>query len=165
MTCRTSLTRTASSIAVLAALAAGPSAADVTGTQVWSDWKSYMAGFGYEMTGTETEGDGTLAVTDIAMTFEVPESGGNFVITLPSVTFTDNSDGTVSVELPEIMPMTFDLDPPEGEAVKGTINYAQTAPTLTVSGASAPTSSSARGKNGAAGLPSSDCRYVGSKPA
>lgn len=131
----------AARVGLIAALAAGvaapvasPVAADVTGPQVWADWQAYMRGFGYEMTGTESQSGGTLTVTDVSMTVDMPEGEGSFAITLPRLGFVDNSDGSVTVELPDLMPMTFDVNPPEGEPARGTVNYAQTAPAMVVTG-------------------------------
>lgn len=136
MTCRSFLTRTACPAALIAALSASPVAADLTGPQVWEDWKTYMRGFGYEMSGTESQSGGELAVSDVIMSVQFPEDAGSFEISLSSLTFVDNADGSVSVEMPTSMPMTFDVRPPEGEGepARGTLLYTQTNPTMVVSG-------------------------------
>jgi hypothetical protein len=134
MTCRTVLTRTASATALICALSAGPAAAELTGAQVWQDWKSYMNGFGSEVSGTESQTDGTLTISDVVMTMQMPDDEGRVRVTMPTLTFIDNPDGTVSVGLPQTMPMFLDMTPAEGEPLQATISYAQTEPVLVVAG-------------------------------
>ena len=134
MTCRQFLSRTASRTTLIAALAAGPVAAEVTGPEVWADWKSYMEGFGYEMSGSESQSGGVLSVSDMVIKMAQPETGDTVAISLSALTFTDNPDGSVTVDLPPTMPVNFDMNPPEGEAAKGTLTFAQTGPSMVVSG-------------------------------
>ncbi|MEP4195067.1 MAG: DUF2125 domain-containing protein [Aliishimia sp.] len=116
------------------ALSVGAAQADVTGAGVWGDWQEYMLGFGYSLSGNESQSGDTLNVSDIAMTIELPEDAGIFTMTIGDMSFLDNSNGTVTVGLPAVMPLTFDIAPDGGDPVKGTINYTQTAPVMIVSG-------------------------------
>lgn len=115
-------------------LFATPSFADITGAEVWADWKAYMEGFGYGVSATEATSGDTLTVTDLSMTAVIPEEDGSVTITFGSMTFTDQSDGTVSVGLPESMPITFEATNDGSGLASGTVLLTQTEPTMTVSG-------------------------------
>lgn len=130
MTLRTLLSSTSLSLLI----AGGPAFADVTGPDVWEDWKAYMRGFGYEMSGTETQSGDTLTINDIEMSYALPEGEGSFSIAMDSLALTTRDDGTVSVDLPATMPMSFDTRPSDGESASGTLLYTQDMPTMIVSG-------------------------------
>lgn len=87
--------------------------ADVTASDVWSDWSSYMAGFGYQMTGDETQSGDILSVENLTMTMEVPDGDDKAVIVVSQMgqlQFQENGDGTVSVVLPDVMPITVSVE-------------------------------------------------------
>ena len=130
MSFRFTMSLSALSLAVLS----GPSLADVTAAQAWDDWKSYMQGFGYEMSGTETVSGDTLTISDIVMAYDLPEDAGDLSITMGDFSFTDTGSGTVSVALPTEMPVAFDLTPKDGESAKGVVMITQTNPVMIVSG-------------------------------
>ncbi|SHH44425.1 DUF2125 domain-containing protein [Cognatishimia maritima] len=85
--------------------------ADVTAQQVWGDWKSYLEGFGYTVSATETTDSDTLLVSEVTMAFSVPEADGTFEITMPDMAFQNLGDGTVSIDMPGTSTMVI-----EGEA-------------------------------------------------
>ena len=81
--------------------------ADLSAQDVWSDWKSYMTGTGYEITATESQSGGTLTVSDLSMMMPIPdEENVTAAISMPEIKFTENGDGTVSILLPAEFPMT-----------------------------------------------------------
>ncbi len=123
---------TSSAFALMLSGSAG--LAEVTAQQVWTDWQAYMAGFGYDMTGTETVDGDTLNVADVNMVFDMPEDEGQFSMTMGNLSFTETGNGSVNVLLPAEMPINFSFSPPEGEAIAGTILYKQDAPVMVVSG-------------------------------
>ncbi|KUF11055.1 DUF2125 domain-containing protein [Pseudoponticoccus marisrubri] len=94
---------------------ASPSLADVTPQQVWDDLETYLEGFGYAVTGTESMAGDTLTVSDVVMSIEMPEADGTVEITMAQVTLTDRGDGTVSMTFPEVMPIAIAFDAEEGE--------------------------------------------------
>ncbi|MGB7319324.1 MAG: DUF2125 domain-containing protein [Planktotalea sp.] len=102
---------------------ASSAAADVTANDIWADWKSYLSGFGYSVDAQESMSGDTLTVTDLNMTVPMPEGTGSFAITLSSIDFVENGDGTVDVVFPEVMPMVFAGKGPEDELVKGSIEH------------------------------------------
>ncbi|MEP2716344.1 DUF2125 domain-containing protein [Pseudophaeobacter sp.] len=81
--------------------------ADVSAQDVWSDWKAYMTGTGYTVTGTESQSGNVLTVSDISMTMPLPEDEGSAGLTMPAIEFVENGDGTVNVMLPKEFPMAF----------------------------------------------------------
>ena len=114
---------TATSAVALSIFMTGSAAfADVTAEQVWTDWKDYMAGFGYEIEATENQSGGELVVSDITMTIDIPEEEGDVSITMGQLTFTENGDGTVSIAMPTEFPIVGSMGV-EGEAVDFSLDY------------------------------------------
>lgn len=94
------------SAAIITLLGSTATFADVTATEVWTDWHDYMAGFGYDVTSqVKTSGD-TVTVDDLAISMDLPDDGGAFKINIGTVIFKDQGDGTVAIMLPESMPFT-----------------------------------------------------------
>src|SRR6056297_1225684 len=83
--------------------------ADVTASDVWSAWTSYMAGFGYQVSGDESQSGNTLTVSDVTMSMEV-EDGDDSTVAMETMLGTfaliENGDGSVSMVLPEVVPVT-----------------------------------------------------------
>ena len=121
--------------ALLLGLSTLPAFADVTGAQVWADWKDYMQGFGYAITGTEAQSGDTLTVSDIVMSMTLPENEGDVQMSMGTLSFTDNADGTVSVNLPAQMPLSFNVSPMDQDgAARGTMLIEQVGQMMRVSG-------------------------------
>lgn len=100
------LARGTSAAAVLIISAQG-AFADVSAQDVWSDWKAYMTGTGYTVTGTESMSGNTLTVSDITMTMPIPEEDATGGFMMPEIKFVENGDGTVNMLLPKEFPMSF----------------------------------------------------------
>ena len=95
-----------SSAAAVLVISAQSAFADVSAQDVWSDWKSYMTGVGYTVTGTESQSGNTLTVSDIAMSFPIPdEEGATVSTTMSELKFVENGDGTVNILMPSDTPM------------------------------------------------------------
>lgn len=92
---------------------ATPAHADLTSAQVWNDWQSYLEGFGYSVTAEEDQSSDSLTVSDIRMSFPIPEEEMDLTITMSEMTFSDNGDGTVSVSFPPTVPLTIGADGPD----------------------------------------------------
>ena len=56
------------STAIVALMTGSAAYADITGQQVWTDWKDYMQTFGYAVTASEATSGDTLTISDITMT-------------------------------------------------------------------------------------------------
>jgi len=81
--------------------------ADLTPAQVWEDWRQYMEGFGYQVQATQKNANGNLTVDNMNLSFPIPDNGGTVSMTLGAIAFNQNSDGTVSIVMPDTMPMRF----------------------------------------------------------
>ena len=86
--------------------------ADVTPEDVWQAWQNASTAMGTVVTSESAVRDGdTLVVTNIA----VGDSMGTKV-TLETISFTDNGDGTVSVTLPDSFAVTMTVPATAGDA-------------------------------------------------
>ncbi len=108
--------------------------ADVTSRQVWDDWSGYIRGFGYEMQATENATSGGLEVRDIVMAFQIPEENMTITLKVPEMTFSDNSDGTVSLTLPPVLPLSIRAEGPDTEDGEAVLEYLTDDFKLTFSG-------------------------------
>ncbi|MEQ9260975.1 MAG: DUF2125 domain-containing protein [Roseovarius sp.] len=108
--------------------------ADVSAEQVWADWRAYMEAAGYEMTATETRDGDTLVITDAEMMMAIPEEDTTITMTMGEMSFTDNGDGTVSISIPNDLPIDVLVEGPDGEQADIGINYATKGLSITVSG-------------------------------
>lgn len=109
--------------------------ADLTTTDVWSDWRAYIEGMGYTVTATETADGDTLAVSDIAVASSENADVGQMKLSLGSLQFVSNGDGSVDVVMPSSMPMTVDI-PAQGvnPATQVEVIYTQSGQKMTASG-------------------------------
>lgn len=106
------------STALATVLLAQSAVADVSVNEVWGGWKDYMASYGYEVSATENVTSGGLTVSDLVMSMELPEEAGNLRIEFGQLDFADNGDGTVTISVPENLPIRFVTDS-ESETVDG----------------------------------------------
>lgn len=122
------------SAAACAVILGSPAVADVSAQQVWNDWKAFMTGFGYDVQSSESMSGDTLTVSDIAMTVVLPEDEGTVHLTFGELGFTNNDDGTVSVSMPESLPVTVTTDLDDAEDVVATLDYTSQGFVMTVGG-------------------------------
>ncbi|WP_406646521.1 DUF2125 domain-containing protein [Aliisedimentitalea scapharcae] len=108
--------------------------ADVSPQDVWSDWKSYLTGMGYDISAQESQSGGVLTVSDLSLGMQVPDAEGVVTMTMPQLVFTDNGDGSVNVTLPAEFPMLMSMRPDGEESVDIELNYAHADAVMTVSG-------------------------------
>jgi len=112
-----------------------PAYAEITPAEVWEDFKSYAAGLGYELTGTATGGGSALTVTDAVMVSALPDAEGSVSITLGTIALTDAGDA-VAVAFEPVMPIQFEMELDEGEAVVGVVEYRLSGLDMQVTGSS-----------------------------
>ncbi len=105
--------RSALALSVSAVLMASAAQADLTGADVWADWEGYLASAGYRVTATQTQTGDRLNVTGITLDLDLSEDEGALQIELGDLAFIENSDGTVSVDVPALMPMRLSGQSPE----------------------------------------------------
>ncbi|WP_056030224.1 DUF2125 domain-containing protein [Loktanella sp. 3ANDIMAR09] len=113
------MTRTQNLAPVLASalcLAGLPAFADVTPRQVWDNWQAIIdrSGSGAVTVGNLDEGADTLTATDVVYTFAGSDTTS--AVMVDRITLQDNGDGTVSVSLPDDIPVNVRTD--EGERIE-----------------------------------------------
>jgi len=131
----TSWKTTVTSAVALGIFSSGTAAfADVTAEDVWADWQDYMTSAGYTMDATETRSGGTISITDLSMTLEIPEEDTTVTVSMGGMDISDNGDGTVSISVAPNLPLDISVAGPEGEEADIGLNYATTALAMNVSG-------------------------------
>lgn len=106
-----SVAKTATCVAAL--VAGGAAQAQVTAQQVWDNWQQGMAiyGEGGFSVGSESVVGSSLTVTDLTLTMS--DDVSTVTSTIPSIVFTEQGDGTVSVMMSESYPITITGAPGE----------------------------------------------------
>ena len=115
------------------ALLAGPTMADVTAQEVWTDWQDLLARYGAEITTTgQTQSGGTLTVSGLAAAFSI--EGGDMSLNIGDISFAEQGDGTVLVTMPDTMPFDMSFTDPDGKTGKVGFTMGQPGGTLIASG-------------------------------
>lgn len=105
-------------------LMSGAAQADVTGAEVWANWKSSAEGMGQVLTpGSEEQSGDTLVITDLRMSAEATDM--TLTGTIDRVEFVDQSDGTVLVTLSDSYAMQISMAPEENVKVNMTMQISQ----------------------------------------
>lgn len=133
MTQRTALCGTT---AILFALA-GTAQADVTGADVWNNWKAAAESVGQVITpGSETQDGNTLTLSDIQISMSLPEDKPEVKLTgsIEMISFSDNGDGTVAVNMSPGYTMVVDTTSDDSEDAVITIGVAMEGMAMTASG-------------------------------
>ncbi len=107
--------------------------ADLTANDVWADWQSYFTSMGYDIAGDESASGDTTTISNMTLSMEFPDDDGQFQMTMPEMTLTENGDGTVSIDLPESFPMTV-VGQAEGEEFSADVIYSHSQLKMVVSG-------------------------------
>ncbi|MGC3937832.1 DUF2125 domain-containing protein [Roseobacter sp. EG26] len=108
--------------------------AEISAQDTWNDWKEYFKGVGYTVTATENQSGNTLIVKDMVFTAPSSEEVGTMSMTLETVTFRENGDGSVAVIFPEVSPVAINAVNPDGEKIDVNLEVLQSGLTATVSG-------------------------------
>jgi len=108
--------------------------ADVTPEDVWQAWQTASVAMGTTVTSDSAARDGdALVVSNVTL-----GKGTEASVTLETLTFTDNGDGTVTVTLPESFPFNMTIPATEGDATSKpsavTVNVTLPGATITASG-------------------------------
>ncbi len=120
------------STAILLALA-GAASADITGAEVWENWKAAAESVGQTLApGSETQDGNTLTIGDLKMSMTMDEISVEGVI--GEVAFRDNGDGTVAISMSPSYDITLSVRPEFGEAADITLTVAQEGLAMTASG-------------------------------
>ena len=123
-------TKLRGAVCVAALFAGGAAQADVTAVEVWENLKTQMEVYGEDglTVGSEDISGGTVAVSDIAITFSDDEV--TVVTEVGDMTLTEKGDGTVLVTMEETYPMIITGE----DGVVVTIDIMQNNMALIVSG-------------------------------
>ncbi|WP_424977277.1 DUF2125 domain-containing protein [Leisingera sp. S232] len=124
--------RSGAAAAILVVSAQG-AFADLSAQEVWADWKAYLTGTGYTVSGTEAVSGSTLTVSDVSMSMPVPEEDGSATVSFPEIQFVENGDGTVNVVMPAEFPMGFEFSG-DGESFAGKLIYSHDGSPIKVAG-------------------------------
>lgn len=109
--------------------------ADLTPAQVWGDWQQYMEGMGYSVDGTQSASGNNLTVSDIQLGFEMPDQAGSMNMSMGTIVFVGQGDGSVAVVMPETLPMVMTgTDGTSSSAFKMSMDFIQTGHSMIVSG-------------------------------
>lgn len=123
------------STAISLTMMANAAYADLTAAQVWGDWKSYMEGMGYTVTATEAANGDTLAVSGVSVEIDGGPDIEKMRIGMGAVELVGNSNGTVDVVMPDVMPIIVEIDPKSTDKpAKFELAYTQSGQKMTVSG-------------------------------
>ncbi len=114
----------------------GAAWADVSAQSVWEDWKAYMEGTGYAVSGTESTEGNVLTISDLTATFDIPEGDGEVVVDLHTIALTENNDGSVTVAMPPEYQMLISSG---GDDFVLGLNFAQSGMTIVATGDDAET--------------------------
>ncbi|KMK65564.1 DUF2125 domain-containing protein [Puniceibacterium sp. IMCC21224] len=123
------------STALALALTAGAAQADVTPQQVWDELETYFQDFGYVVNATETQTGNVLTVTDFSVTMDMPEEDGSLRFDASEVVLTDLGDGRISIDFPNVMPITMSISAPDEDPIELVVNYTQDGLDMIASGA------------------------------
>ena len=121
-------------IAVLAAAIATPSFADITPDDVWGSWQSYLSGFDLDIKATEERSGDDIFITDLTVSFEIPEEDGTITLIFPDMDFVSRGDGTVELKYGADMQFTALLEGDGGPDTKASIDVAHTGLSTIASG-------------------------------
>ncbi|MDW3224017.1 MAG: DUF2125 domain-containing protein [Paracoccaceae bacterium] len=120
--------------AAFALLAAQTAQADIGAQEVWSNWQSYFDSSGFDVSATEVQSGNRLTLSDLVLTMPGVEGQNDAVIEMEQVTFTENGDGTVGIDVPDVMPVQMQVVGEEGETADIDMEIRQSGLISTVSG-------------------------------
>lgn len=127
-------TKLSGTTALLTLMAATGAHADVSGQDIWGVWKTYMQTFGYTVTGSEATSGDTLTISDLKMSMDLPDNGGDIQFSMGEMSFTNLGDGSVKIDVPTHMPIHANTTPKFGKPSKFTLDYSQTGLSMIASG-------------------------------
>lgn len=122
------------STALALVLAAQAAHADLTPSDVWEDWRTYISGFGNSIEATETTSGDSLIISDLSVNMNLPEDQGKGVMQIGTLTFTSNGDGTVDISMAETMPIVMQMEADTGEALSYQLDFVNSGYKMTASG-------------------------------
>jgi hypothetical protein len=105
------------------ALLAPAAFADLTAEDVWSDWRTYLQSFGYEVLGQEQQTSEGLTVFGVTLKIEQTPQSGTMIVELDQIVFAERPDGSVLIDLPAIVPMRASSTGIDGGTTRFSMDY------------------------------------------
>lgn len=128
------LNRLGATSALALILAAQTASADVTAKEVWENWSDYFEGMGYDLTASTDFSGNVLTVSKVDMSMKLAADEGAVSMKMDRLTFTENGDGTVLIQIPEVMPISISITPKDDATVNMQIDYKHSGLVMTASG-------------------------------
>lgn len=116
------------------ALCATAAYADLTAEDVWSDWETYTEGFGYDVDSTQSRQGNVLTVSGVTVSSGDGAGLGGASIAIDQIVLTDQSDGTVTVAFPAIIPIETTMPNNTGGITRSSLDYRQSGMSVLASG-------------------------------
>ncbi|AZV79869.1 DUF2125 domain-containing protein [Parasedimentitalea marina] len=98
-----------------ATLTAAPALADITADDIWNSYQVIAETVGGELTATTTRDGNTVTFADAKLHLVFPGDEASLDVLYPTLSYTDNGDGTLSMDLEGAQTYSFVLSGPEPE--------------------------------------------------
>lgn len=108
--------------------------ADLTADQVWQGWTGYLDDVGYTVTSDTSRSGDTLTIRNLALEMVPSDADGSLSMRLGEVRLVENGDGSVSVVLPDTLPIAIAATDDEAQQVTASVEIAQDNLDVNVSG-------------------------------
>jgi len=118
----------------LISLIATPTLADVNARNVWDMFIANYNAVGLQIEATEISDGDTLKLENIKISGKFPFESGDISISATGISLIGNSDGTVTVQFPETMPLAVALSLPDDLFITATLDYNHKGHKMTASG-------------------------------
>lgn len=108
-----------------ATLTAAPALADITADDIWNSYQVIAETVGAELTATTTRDGNKVEITNAKLHFAFPGDTVTFDILYPTLSFADDADGTVSMDLDKPLTYRFVLSAPDQDPFSAdlVVNY------------------------------------------
>ena len=97
--------------------------ADVSAEDIWSDFQKYAQGIGFQVDGTTSRSGDTLTVSEIQVFGGYSADQGSTQLLVSTLSFVENSDGSVTVVMPESIPVVSIFKDANGNQATSTSEY------------------------------------------
>jgi hypothetical protein len=108
--------------------------ADLTADQVWQKWTGFLDEAGYSITSDTSRSGDTLTIKGLALQMDMPDEDGGMSMRVGEIQLSEKEDGSVSVILPETLPIAIAAIDDEAQQVTAELEVTQQALELTISG-------------------------------
>lgn len=125
-------------LALVLLMAPVPAMADVTNAGVWDNLQGFLKSAGYTISATSSAQSDVLEITDLTLVKRIGTSSAadteTAKVTLPNLTFNEQSDGTVTITMPRLGTLALNFIQDTGEKVDAGFRYSQNGLKVIVTG-------------------------------